>query len=163
MYRVTFVSSFFPARAKPRDRALSHRILQVWLDALVETNVLVMREAKERGTPLPPLYSSGVVYREEPKGVEEWLDCLEIVRRGFDDCEGLGCFRAAELRVQGLTNARAVWKYWQNPVSLSQTYHIVTHYAPPIGGFKFPEHAKPIGNGIYEEDPSKVLGMSGEA
>lgn len=163
MYRVTFVSSFFASRAHPRDRKLSHQILQVWLDALVETNVLIMEESKERGTPIPILYTSGVVYKSEKKGVEDWLDCLEIVRRGWDDCEGLGSFRAAELRLQGIKNARAVWKFWQSPRTLEQRYHIVTRYRPPIGGFKFPSHAISLGNGIYEEDPSKVLGMKGDS
>ena len=163
MYRVTFVSSFFGPKAEPRDRALSHEVLQIWLDAMTLTNVAVMKAAKDRGTPLPKLYESGVRYKAEKKGVEDWLDCLEILRRGFDDCEGLGCYRAAELRCAGISNARARWKYWQSPTTLEQRYHIVTVYGPPLGGFSIPKHAKPIGNGMYVEDPSKVLGMRGEA
>ena len=59
--------------------------------------------------PLPLLYEAGVHYAREPMcrtdGVErmceEFVTAPEVLRRGFGDCDDLGCYRAAELRMQG--------------------------------------------------------------
>lgn len=48
----------------------------------------------------PLLYRSGVRYRRETK--ERWLLVPQILRQGFDDCEGLAGWRAAELRMAGI-------------------------------------------------------------
>jgi len=47
----------------------------------------------------PSLYKSGVRYRREGTP-EKWKDIPTILRDGFDDCEGLACWLAAELRVR---------------------------------------------------------------
>lgn len=36
----------------------------------------------------PPLYSSGVRYQREPKGVENWQLPAETYQRRFGDCAG---------------------------------------------------------------------------
>lgn len=48
----------------------------------------------------PPLYQSGVRYKPEPK--ERWLFIPQILARGWDDCEGLAGWRAAEYRMVGI-------------------------------------------------------------
>ena len=49
----------------------------------------------------PPLYSSGVRYREEPPGTEEFCAIPDVLRRGWGDCDDLAPWRAAELRLCG--------------------------------------------------------------
>lgn len=49
------------------------------------------------GPRVPPLYSSGIRYRREPKGKEQWLLASEVVRAGAGDCEDLTAYRLAEL------------------------------------------------------------------
>jgi hypothetical protein len=75
------------------------------LDALTAWNIDAMRER-----PLPPIYSAGVRYAREPlcrtpAGVEcmceEFVTAHEVVRRGIGDCDDLGPFLAAQLRLQG--------------------------------------------------------------
>mgnify|MGYP001604789693 CR=1 FL=1 len=59
---------------------------------------------------LPPLHSSGVVFRDEPwaigpwrlmGGCEQFCHLLEVLRRGWGDCAQLCAWRVAELRVGG--------------------------------------------------------------
>lgn len=75
------------------------------LDAVTAWNIDAMRER-----PLPPLYQAGVRYAREPmcrhesgaeNMCEEFVTAHEVVRRGIGDCDDLGPFRAAELRLQG--------------------------------------------------------------
>jgi hypothetical protein len=49
----------------------------------------------------PPLYSSGIVYRREPPGHDDWQNAEQLLGAGFGDCEDLASYRAAELRMQG--------------------------------------------------------------
>lgn len=44
------------------------------------------KAAKGEGVPLPPLYASGVRYREDPPGHEDWRDIYQVYARGFGDC-----------------------------------------------------------------------------
>ncbi len=78
----------------------------------------------------PPLYASGVRYRREHPGDEEWLTIPEVLKRGHGDCEDLATWRAAE------TGGVAV------PLRTRSGWHIVTR----------------LPNGTWE-DPSRVLGM----
>jgi hypothetical protein len=58
--------------------------------------------------PLPPLYSAGVQYREEPTsgtGVERWDHPWEVHARGWGDCDDLVLWRLAELHAAGETTA----------------------------------------------------------
>lgn len=44
------------------------------------------RAAAGMGPPIPPLYQSGVRYKEDDAGREDWRDVLVILQRGFGDC-----------------------------------------------------------------------------
>lgn len=159
MYRITFVSSLFSPDGA--DRMVSHATLQLALDFLMQANVLIMQSRLKKARPVPFLYSSGVRYQAEPRGVEDWRDCLEVLNRMHADCEDLAAYRAAELRVRNGVFARARFKFWQDPQNLEQRYHCVVQYGLPMGGFSTPPHAKEVALGVWEEDPSKVLGMKG--
>lgn len=114
-----------------------------------------------RSRVFPRLYQAGVRYRAEPRGQENWLDAIQVLTVKFADCEDLASYRAAELRVRDGVQARAVFKFWQNPATLEQRYHCLVHYTPPMGGFVIPPYARRIAPTVYEEDPSKLLGMRG--
>lgn len=87
------------------------------LAELVATqNVFLIRKLGRRR--IPPLYSSGVVYRFDP---EEWEhptlqlqyfpDALQVVTQGFVDCKGAVPFRLADLRLERPTENFAVYAY----------------------------------------------------
>lgn len=63
-------------------------------DVLVQISVAAMVER-----PLPLLYESGVIYRREV--VETWRIAEETLRNGWEDCDSLAIWRAAELRALG--------------------------------------------------------------
>lgn len=84
-----------------QNGALTKSLLEGWFEAMTRTNVVWMR-ANPRA---PLLYRSGVRYRRDPErmalGISElWLDAPSILSRGYDDCEGLASFLAAELRTR---------------------------------------------------------------
>lgn len=61
------------------------------LQAVIGVNEWHIRRALRRtqkglGTPIPPLYTSGVRYREDPPGEENWKDCLAVLKDGHGDC-----------------------------------------------------------------------------
>lgn len=153
---ITFISSLFSRDES--DRSVSDATLSVYLEALTRINVLAMRSHR-----LPLLYESGVRYKMEPLGQENWQDCLVTLASGLGDCEDLGTWRAAELRVYYHIAAKAVAKYQTTSTGL-QVYHILTRYSPDVGLkvlFTPPSHARRLETGSLLEDPSKVLGMQG--
>lgn len=85
--------------------------IEAVLEGVVRLNIALMRFADERGVELPPLYSSGVRYRREPRGREWWQsapDVLAVATRRSGDCEDLAAYRAAELRYWDGELARVV-------------------------------------------------------
>ena len=46
----------------------------------------IRRAQKGLGAPIPPLYASGVRYKEDPPGEENWKDCLAVLKDGHGDC-----------------------------------------------------------------------------
>lgn len=61
------------------------------LDGLIKVNEWHIRRALRRaqkglGYPIPPLYASGVRYKEDPPGQENWKDCLAVLADGHGDC-----------------------------------------------------------------------------
>jgi hypothetical protein len=70
-------------------------LLQLYFEAQVRANMVYL--ALTPKTPL--LYSSGVTYEREG-APELWLDIPAIRRQGYDDCEGLSCWLAAEMRTR---------------------------------------------------------------
>lgn len=120
-------------------RPLSEAVLRLLLAALCKADELYL--SLNPGT--PALYKSGVRYVREPDGAEEWLTIPYVISQGYGDCEDLACWRASELRMQGI--AAEPHFYFKRIGTLSM-YHIVVRW--PNGTF---------------EDPSAVLGMGANA
>ena len=102
----------------------------------LEGLVGVDEEILRRNPDLPTLYESGVKYKLPPHRV--WRYPHEIVRDGWGDCEGLSCWRAAELHVSGADPDARVMVYRSGP----RRWHAV------VGR----------GDGLID-DPSIVCGM----
>ena len=102
-----------------------------------------------------PLYHSGVVYKEEKPGKEDWKDIPQLYKDGDGDCEDLACARCGELLAgKGLVKragrlvmqrhpimARPVMQ-WNKLPDGSTLIHILVQFA----------------DGAVE-DPSRILGM----
>lgn len=138
--------------------------LQIALEGLTRINEWQLRRALRQvelglsDTVIPPLYASGVVYKEEAPGREDWIDLLGVLRQRHADCEDLAAWRAAELRVAGYDVEPVIkWQWIPRELMLAQGY---------------PAHKLP-GHGVWMvhccvrwpdgtiEDPSKILGMGG--
>lgn len=133
MYPISFkLGSFGP------NVALNRRILMALLDALTSINVDILKTRPS----LPGLYQSGVRYRREAVGQEDWCDYIELLRLGHGDCEDLCCARAAELRVRHNVAARPTVKGPKRLPNGIMLYHIQVQL--PDGTI---------------EDPSRKLGM----
>ena len=92
-----------------------------------------------------PLYRSGVYYKEEPPGEEEWLDIPTLYKQGFGDCEDIGCARVAELRKVGVPAVPCIcWKEHNIGGKVITLVHVLVLW---------PDDSL--------EDPSKILGMKG--
>lgn len=145
------------------------------LKGVIEVNVWHIRRALRRaqkglGYPIPPLYASGVRYKEDPPGQENWKDCLAVLADGHGDCDRLVAWRVAELLVAGCP-AEPIIKWKQIPKDVMVGLGHPPHMVPPEGihmvhvcvglpGWQQYSH-------LYEqnplvEDPSKELGMGGE-
>jgi len=110
--------------------------------AIAETLILANRSFLKAYPSTPPLYESGVVYLEEPPGVETAVDIPTILYQGGSDCLNLCAWRVAELRQSGedkRANIKVIWKHLPNG---SRLFHVQVRR----------------GNG-KTEDPSKLLGM----
>lgn len=135
MYVIGFKLASF-GKSIPFNR----RALALLLEALTEINVSIFRSY---GDKVPGLYESGIKYRRESIGQEDWCDVVELLRLGFGDCEDLSCYRAAELRVRGGDpNARPFVKGPRRLPGGVMMYHIQVQH----------------GDGRIE-DPSLSLGM----
>lgn len=109
---------------------------------LVAVNLELLRQAKASGRPLPDLRLSGVRYRQEPYGREEWDNVLTLLRRGWGDCEDLAAWRAAEVQLQG---GKAELAVRPSRSGIPGRYHAVV-WRPDLKKF---------------EDPSEWQGMAG--
>lgn len=119
-----------------QSRVLGYAIKAI-LEAQTQINVLYLKMFD-----VPPLYESGVRYRQEPKNtIEEFATIPVIYERLWGDCDDLAPARAAELRLEGNhAQVRIVWK--KNRKNGHRMYHIVVRHQ----------------DGRIE-DPSKILGM----
>ena len=80
-----------------QTNALRKMVFETMFEALTRINQAYLRTDPEA----PLLYESGVRYRKDPirgKTGELWLDVPSILARGYDDCEGLSSYLAAEMR-----------------------------------------------------------------
>lgn len=88
----------FPAYRKPTRRKtlqFQQHVLETLFEAFTRINAAWLHSRK--GVPL--LYRSGIYYKRE-FSPEQWLDIPSIIAQGYDDCEGLACWLAAECRVR---------------------------------------------------------------
>lgn len=91
---------------------------------------------------IPPLYDADVVFGREPWAprVDEFAHCLQVIGRGWGDCDDLCAYRVAELREQG--EPAGIRVYWREPRGGSQLFHAQVRR----------------GDGSVE-DPARMLGM----
>lgn len=144
------------------------------LEGLIKVNEWHIRRALRRaqkglGYPLPPLYASGVRYKEDPPGQENWKDVLAVLADGHGDCDRLVAWRVAELRAAGY-QADPVIKWRQIPKDVMVGLGHPAHMVPPEGismvhvcvglpGWR--QYAHLYEDNPLVEDPSKRLGMGG--
>lgn len=145
------------------------------LEGVIKVNEWHIRRALRRaqkglGYPIPPLYESGVRYKEDPPGQENWKDCLAVLADGHGDCDRLVAWRVAELRVAGYP-ADPVIKWRQVPkdvmVSMGHPPNMVpekgihmVHVCVGLPGWR--QYADLYEDNPLVEDPSKRLGMGGK-
>lgn len=110
----------------------SKATLTAALKGLTAVNVVYL--TRNRNT--PTLYKSGVRYRREPRGRENWLTIPQGLRARVLDCEDLSAWRAAELQCLGIDAQAVVIR------SGPKTFHALVR----------------LPDGSYE-DPSVKLGM----
>lgn len=120
-----------------RDLALSLDVMYELVNAAARINLRILRAYPHT----PPLYLSGVVYREEPPGEEDWKDCLGCLHDGWGDCDDLAPWRIAEHWRNGVAAFPAF--RWMIDGNGKQKYHIL------VG----------LPGGHPPEDPSARLGM----
>lgn len=127
----------------PIPRPVSRATMLPALEALAQLNEELMeRMREETGREPTPLYASGVRYRPEPPGQEDWDTCMQVYPRGWGDCEDLAGIRVGELRRAGETSARAdTYRSRIRPDGSAVWHAIVVR-----------------GDGTLE-DPSQLLGM----
>lgn len=121
------------------------------------------RAALGMGTPIPPLYASGLYYQEDPAGREDWRDAPAIIQnlknngRGAD-CDQIICWRVAELRCAGIAAEPVIkWQHLDHATAVGCGYP--SKMLPKDGLWlvhccvRFPDGSI--------EDTSKNLGMGG--
>ena len=135
------------------------------LEGLCRVNEWLIRrsirrfEKGEISEPIPPLYASGVRYKEDGPGEENWKDCVQVLRDGNGDCDRVVAWRVGELWAANIP-ARPVIKWQQLP----KWFCVREMKFPPA---MVPEKGISMVHVLVEwpdgtiEDPSKVLGMGG--
>jgi hypothetical protein len=135
---MAFCPRFVIREFTAENRAMSGRVLRLMLDALVGIDMYELAAHPE----WPGLYESGTTYVRDEKGVEDWQDCGEVLRRRKADCKSLVAYRVAELRIRHGIPAMAQY-LWKDRPDGGSLYHIQVQY--PDGTI---------------EDPSRKLGMA---
>lgn len=118
------------------------------------------RAAKGEGNPIVPLYASGVVYKEDPPGEENWGDLFYVLACGHGDCDRLVAWRVGELRAAGV-KAEPVVKWQQIPKEIAVGALGYPSKIIPDQGLSMIHCCVRFPDG-HIEDPSKILGMGGE-
>lgn len=91
--------SSYRMKTDKATRKLIKMLLETHFEAMTLSNMAWLMVNKQA----PNLYDAGVLYRRDPertRSAELWLDLPTIYRRGYDDCEGLSAWLAAEMRVR---------------------------------------------------------------
>jgi hypothetical protein len=138
--------------------------LTFMLEGMIEVNRHHIRQARDRaragmGPAVPPVYASGVRYKEDPTGEENWGDLYYCLQSGFGDCDRLTIWRCAELREAGIAAAPVIkWQNLDRAAAIRVGYPAA--FVPSDGLWlvhclvRFPDGAI--------EDISKNLGMGAE-
>lgn len=139
--------------------------LQIALEGLCKINEWHIARAlkkaqKGQGVPLLPLYASGVRYKEDEAGREDWSDIFQTYARKTGDCKKLVGIRIAELRVAGIPCEPVLkWQFIPRDVALTLGYP--EWFITGEGLWMVHCLVRYLNTG-FVEDPSKVLGMGGE-
>jgi hypothetical protein len=138
--------------------------LQIALEGLTELDTWQIQKRRNqvaRGLApdaLPPLYESGVRYKEEAPGHEDWLDTPAVLHQGDADCEDLAAWRCAELRADGIDAEPVIkWQWIPRDMMIAQGYPADKL---PTRGVWLVHCCVRYPDGSIE-DPSKILGMGG--
>lgn len=149
-----------------RDDAKLAQLGNALLETIVENNCELLQRYQE----LPPLFKSGVRFRDEPwatgqtrlpGGLEQFTHLLEVLDRGWGDCAQLCAWRVAELRVGG----------WRTPDAPRGERATLRYYirarCPACGDQDCPDSSHPERRRNYHvemrradgriEDPSQLL------
>ncbi len=111
-----------------------------WVNALVATNLVYLRLYPNT----VPLYKSGVYYREERMGEEDFFDIPTVLLQGHADCEDLAAWRCAEyLSVGEMAYVVVTWEAIEH---ISGDIDILFHVR--------------VQSRYGLEDPSEILGMN---
>jgi hypothetical protein len=147
------------------ETAEERHFAPIWLalNAMAGINEWHIRRALKRAArggcpPIPPLLASGVYYKEDPPGEENWKDCYAVLRDGHGDCDRLIAWRVAELRVAGIA-AEPVIKWQRIPREMMIA---IGHPASmvPADGIDMVHCMVRFPDGRIE-DTSRLLGMGG--
>ena len=149
----------------PDDSADAHFApLQIALEGLCKINewhiARSLRQAvKGLGVPIVPLSASGVYYKEDPEGNEDWSDVYRTLKRGHGDCKKLVAWRVAELRCNG-TPCEPVIKWQWLPKAIANELGYSNRFVNGDGLWMV--HCQVRFHDGHIEDPSKILGMGKE-
>ena len=120
------------------------------LEAVVEHNRYLLNLARKEGVGIPPLFESGVRFRNEPwagvglaravgdaraPALEEFAHLGIVMGRGWGDCAQLCAWRVAECREGwpiGKPPSDASFRIYCRPFeeNRSRLYHVQTRHAP---------------------------------
>lgn len=149
-----------------RDDAFLASLGNRLLEAIVDNNC----ELLSRYEAIPPLFCSGVRFRDEPwavgperlpGGLEQFTHLLEVLERGWGDCAQLCAWRVAELRSGG-------WRVPDAPNGEAATLrYYIRARCPACGEQDCPDPGHPKRRRNYHvemrradgriEDPSQLL------
>jgi len=146
MLPATFHVSLF--EHEPLDTKRSSTVLVIMLEALVQANTLWIAQMMREGHSLESLSiynpASRVVYQLDSRESNDWLDIVNVMKRGYADCKSLSAWRIAELRHAGIA-ARPFIRW---PRMVRDPSRRVLHALVRWPGGRI-------------EDPSLALGMRG--
>ena len=123
------------------DPSIVLPVLNILSSSLVKINL----EFLKRNPGFPSLFETGVYYKREPVGQENWKDIPTTLEDSHGDCEDLASWLAAEY-IMSNTKANA-YVYLAKETPRVKTYHVVVKYLDSNGKTQY-------------IDPSAMLGMN---
>jgi hypothetical protein len=135
-------------------RAQTDREVEALVFGLALQGVVQMRA---RGGTMPPLYESGVVYRNEPRGRDVWQSAIELYGHGEGDCEDLTASFCAERLYAATRAAKGDLSIRDLLLLLARAEFPAVPRIRPTGPAMRHATVALLGGAI--EDPSRKLGM----